>query len=103
MANKYGEPWIGASGRGEFRYRNTKTFVCLFDQEVNARIVACVNAMAGVEDPAAFVRYARQLAVKDEAGTLHDKWKYLRLTPEDHRKWFDSLSAEEQESLIPDK
>lgn len=73
MAGKFGEPWesdiaeqladcpptyrIFASDGGT--YEEGDFIAETASRKIDARIIACVNALAGVEDPEAFVQAAR--------------------------------------------
>lgn len=57
------EPWVYDEG-GDYGITDcNESFVTndiLIDEEYGKRIIACVNAMAGIEDPRAFMRAARR-------------------------------------------
>lgn len=56
--NKYGEPWYAG-----INYMDTCDGIAvaeIHDDELAFRAVACVNALAGVEDPAAYITGLRE-------------------------------------------
>lgn len=64
---KYGEPWTGGhlcdrpacpAGEQHVKDRHGK-YPRFPDPEIQRRVIACVNAMAGIADPAAFVATLR--------------------------------------------
>jgi hypothetical protein len=84
MSGHTPEPWgvCGPAQDGSFiltppdfaeRADEEWTTLCAFvDDEADAyRIVACVNALAGIPDPAAFVKAARELLAQSEATIDH--------------------------------
>lgn len=55
----FGEPWYTSDYHVEFPYDRNKTS-CTRPQHI-LRSIACVNALAGIDDPAAFVARAKRI------------------------------------------
>lgn len=76
MKNKYGEPWV-VDREADMIGLAVRTQRGLVEPtedapEYTSRIIACVNAMAGVEDPAAFVKEAKKVGTTIAISGLSD-------------------------------
>lgn len=63
---KFGEPWTKRQNRftGHFTIHNDKCSAVNGDENIQ-RIVDCVNALEGVEDPAAYLEELRRVQAED--------------------------------------
>lgn len=82
-APDFGEPWSDSEFRGmaDCQDRNGTPIVCDFHfvhDEHRARIVSCVNACAGMSDPAAEIQALRE-AVKEAGDAL--EWAIENMNP----------------------
>lgn len=82
MKNKYNEPWTCRKYLGDTETQDSAGEAILTedynscvttDERRQRRIVACVNAMVGIEDPAAFVKEAKEVGTVIKMGdsTVH--------------------------------
>jgi hypothetical protein len=62
QAPDFGEPWHNEEGDFEI-YRQTQNDAVAYAEgtKTRGRIIACVNALAGIPDPAEFVRQAKEM------------------------------------------
>ena len=61
MDNKYGEPWASVDGNLVAIPTDDSGSLMVFGYALRDRVCACVNALAGVEDPEAQVEKWKQL------------------------------------------
>lgn len=92
------EPWVTASGLWDpFRgHENSATHPSVYVNDFGGGILYsstdderaryCVNALAGIPDPAAFVRAVDELLRCESIYELNQKWEPLRLARGEVRK-----------------
>ena len=75
-APDYGEPWVTSDEDDIVSCNGDGGALCYAEGNTRDRIIACVNAMSGVPDPAAFVAEAKanaaKLAAMEQERTMQD-------------------------------
>lgn len=101
----YGEPWRNQMGtvRDRMEY-----FISLKSTETAERIISCVNALAGVRDPAAHLTNLNA-TIEQQAETLKSAIELIRrvstgpATPNDAWQWLKQRGLDTYQHITPDR
>jgi len=79
VESEYGEPWEDRNDMSIYTSAGTWLADVVFDDKERARLIACVNAMQGIENPQAFVDDAVSMgvpkAVRNDGGAIERRHK----------------------------